>query len=106
MTLPPGVNVIKLFPFVSYDETMRLNKLDRLSFETLSSQVLEFEGKARAETIGAPFRCFLMDKLLLFPSNVILDWKMIASYKHCSLFCLIDSDEGKSFYNIDTWKKF
>jgi hypothetical protein len=28
--------------------------------ETLSSQVLEFEGKARANPIGAPFRCFLL----------------------------------------------
>jgi hypothetical protein len=31
-----------------------------LSFQTLSSQVLEFEGKARANPIGAPFRCFLL----------------------------------------------
>jgi hypothetical protein len=28
--------------------------------ETLSSQVLEFEGKARANPIGALFRCFLL----------------------------------------------
>jgi len=81
---------------------MRLNKLDRLSLETLSSQVLEFEGKARADPIGAPFRCFLPRKLLLFPANVIPDWKVIAGYKHCSLFCLIDSDERRRFYNIDT----
>ena len=71
---------------------MRLNKLDRLSFE----------GKARANPIGAPFGCYLMGKFLLLPSNVILDWKVIAGYKHCSLFCLIDSDKGKRFYNIDT----
>jgi hypothetical protein len=83
-------------------QTMRLNMLDRLSLETLSSQVLEFEGKTRADPIWAPFRCFLMGKLLLFPSNVILHWKVIAGYKHCSLFCLIDSYEGKMFYNIDT----
>jgi hypothetical protein len=41
MTLPPGVNVIKLFSFVT---TMRPNKLEGLSLETFSSQVLEFEG--------------------------------------------------------------
>ncbi len=81
---------------------MRLNKLERLSLETFSNQVLEFEGKARADPIGAPFRCFLLGKLLLFPSNVILDWKVIADYKHCSLFCLIASNKGKRFYNIDT----
>jgi hypothetical protein len=57
---------------------MMLNKLDRLSLETLSSQVLEFEGKARADPIGAPFKCFPLGKLLLFPSSVILDWKVIA----------------------------
>jgi hypothetical protein len=33
--------------------------------------------------------------LLLFPANVRLDWKVIASYKHSSLFGLIDSDKGK-----------
>ncbi len=34
--------------------TMRPNELEGLSLETLSSQVLEFEGKARANPIGAP----------------------------------------------------
>jgi hypothetical protein len=58
ITLTPGVNVIKLF-FPS-SLTMRLNKLEGLPLETLSSQVLEFEGKARANPIGALFRCFLL----------------------------------------------
>ncbi len=40
--------------------TMRPNNLEGLSLETLSSQVLEFEGKARANPIGGPFRCFLL----------------------------------------------
>ena len=31
-------------------------------------------------------------KLLVFPANVRLDSKVIASYKHSSLFGLIDSD--------------
>jgi len=39
---------------------MRPNKLEHLSLETLSSQVIEFEGKARANPIEAPFRCFLL----------------------------------------------
>ncbi len=34
-------------------------KLEGFSLETLSSQVLEYEGEARANPIGAPFRCFL-----------------------------------------------
>ena len=44
----------------------------------------------------------LLVKLLVFPANVRLDWKVIARYKHSSLFGFIDSDEGKMFYNIDT----
>ncbi len=44
-----------------------------------------------------------LGKLLVFPANDRLDWKVIARYKHSSLFGLIYSDEGKMFYNIDTW---
>ncbi len=40
-----------------------------------------------------------LGKLLVFTANVRLDWKVIASYKHTSLFGLINSDEGKQFYN-------
>jgi hypothetical protein len=55
--MSPGVNVTKLFPL---SQTMRPNKLEGMSLETLSSQVLEFEGKAIANPIGVPFRCFLL----------------------------------------------
>jgi hypothetical protein len=44
-------HVIKLFSLI-----MKPNK----PLEALSSQVLEFEGKARANPIGGPFRCFLL----------------------------------------------
>ncbi len=39
---------------------MKPDELERLSLETLYSQVLEFEGKARANPNGAPFKCFLI----------------------------------------------
>jgi len=84
---------------------MRPNKLEHLSLETLSTQFLEFEGKARANPIGAPFRCFLLGKLLVFPANVRLDWKVIARYKWSSLIGLNNSDKEKKFYNIDTWSQ-
>jgi hypothetical protein len=42
---------------------------------------------------------------LVFPANVRLDWKVIARYKHFSLFGLIVSEEEKMFYNIDSWWK-
>ena len=47
-----------------------------------------------------------LGKLLVLPANVRLDWKVIVSYKNSSLFGLSDSDEGKKFYNIDTWWQF
>jgi hypothetical protein len=43
-----------------------------------------------------------LGKLLVLPANVRLDWKVIARYKHSSLFGLIISNEEKKFYNIDT----
>ncbi len=55
---PTGVNGTN--HFFSSSLTMRPNKLECFSSETLSSQVLEFEGKARANPIGVPFRCFLL----------------------------------------------
>ncbi len=84
---------------------MRPHKLEHLLLKTLSSQVLEFEGKARANPIGVQYLsdASFLGKLLVFPANVRLDWKVIASYKQFSLFGLIDSDEGNKFYNIDTW---
>jgi len=44
-----------------------------------------------------------LGKLLALPANVRLDWKVIVRYKHSSLFGLIVSNEGKNFFNIDTW---
>ncbi len=78
----------------------RPNKFEGLSLETFSSQVLEFEGKARANKIGGPSRC--LGKLLVLPATVRLDWKVIARYKHSCLFGLVISNEDKKFYDIDT----
>ena len=41
-----------------------------------------------------------LGKLLVFPPNVRLDWKVIASYKHSSLFGHSVSDEDKSFITL------
>ncbi len=43
-----------------------------------------------------------LDKVLMLPANVRLDWKVIARYKHSSLFDLLVSSEEKKLYNIDT----
>ncbi len=47
----------------------RPNKQEGLSLETLSSWASEFEGKARAYSIGAPFRCFLLGQAPGVTSN-------------------------------------
>jgi hypothetical protein len=45
---------------VSSSLTLWTHRLEGLPLENLSSQVLEFEGKARANPIGGTFRCFLL----------------------------------------------
>jgi hypothetical protein len=80
--------------------TLRTNKLEGLSLETLSSQVLEIEGKARANPIEHLSDASFLGKLLVLPANVRLDWKVIATYKHSSLFGLVISREGKKFYVV------
>ncbi len=44
-----------------------------------------------------------LGKLLVLAATVRLDWKVIARYKHSSLFVLVVNNKGKKFYNIDTW---
>ncbi len=81
----------------------RPNKLEGLSLETLSSQVLEFEGKAGLTQLEGLSDASFLGKLLVLPANVRRDWKVIARYKHSSLFGLIITNEGNKFYkNIDT----
>ena len=41
-----------------------------------------------------------LGKLLVLPANVRLDWKVIARYKHSSLFGLAISNEEKSFITL------
>ncbi len=81
---------------------MRPNKLEGLSLETLSSQVLEFEGKSESTQLEHLLDASFLGKLLVLPANVRLYWKVMANYEHSSLFGLIVSSEGKKFYKIDT----
>ena len=43
-----------------------------------------------------------LGKFLVLPANVRLDWKVIAKYKHSSLFGLVFSNEEKKFYKVST----
>ncbi len=81
----------------------RPNKLEGLSLETVSSQVLEFKGKPEPTQLEHLSDASFLVKLLVLPASVRLDWKVIARYKHSSSFGLIISNEGKKFYIIDTW---
>jgi hypothetical protein len=62
--------------------------------------------RARPETTQLEYLsdASFLGKLLVLPPYVRLDWKVIARYKHSSLFGLIVSNKGKTFYNIDTWR--
>jgi hypothetical protein len=75
---------------------MRPNKLEHLSLETLSSRVLEFEGKPNWRTFQT---LPSWGKLLVLPANVRLYWKGIARNKHSSLFGLIFCNEAKNFFS-------
>jgi hypothetical protein len=80
---------------------MRPNKLEGLSLETLSSQVLEFEGKTEPTQLEHLSDASLLGKLLVFPiTNVRIDCQVIARYKHSSLFDLSISNKGKSFITL------
>ncbi len=81
--------------------TTRPNKLEGLPLVILSSRVLEFEGKARANPIGGS-DAFFLGKLLVLPANVRPDWKVFARCKYSSLFGLVISNKEKKFYNIDS----
>jgi hypothetical protein len=41
-----------------------------------------------------------LGKLLVLPTNVRLDWKVIARYKHSSLFYLFVSDDEKCLMTL------
>jgi hypothetical protein len=58
---------------------MRPEKLEHLSLETPSSQVLEFEGQAEPTQLEHLSDASFSGKLLAFPANVRLDWKVVAS---------------------------
>jgi len=80
------------------------NKLEGLSLETLFSQILELQGKARVITqLEHLSDASFLGKLLVLPANLWLDWNVIVRYKHSSLFGLIISNKRKKFYGIDTW---
>jgi hypothetical protein len=76
--------------------------LERLSLETLSSQVLELRARPEPTQLEHLSDTSFLGKLLVFLANVRLDWKVIASYEHSSLFCLDISDKGKKVYIIDS----
>jgi hypothetical protein len=78
----------------------RPNKLEGSSLETLTSQVLEFEGKARANPIGAAFNASFLGKLLVLPANVSLDWKVNARYKHSSFLASLSATKETSFITL------
>jgi hypothetical protein len=70
-----------LYNFFPSPLTTRSKKLEHLSLEILSSQVLEFEGKGRANPEPTQFEhlsdASFLGNLLVFPPNVRLDRKSL-----------------------------
>ncbi len=80
---------------------MRPNKLEHLSLETLSNQVFQnLMARPEPAQLEHLSDTSFLGKLLVFPPNVRLHWKVIASYKHSSLFGHIVSDENKFYKNL------
>jgi hypothetical protein len=80
----------------------RPSKLDGLSLKTLSSQVLQLKARPEPTQLDHISDASFLGKLLVLPAKDRLDWKVIAMYKHSSLFGLIMSNKGKKFYNVGT----
>ncbi len=93
LLLSPGINVIKKIPL---SLSTRQNKPEGLPLVTLSSLVLELEGKAKQTQLEDLSNAPLLGKLLVLPTNVRLDWKVFARCKHFSLFGLVSNEEKKA----------
>jgi hypothetical protein len=85
--------VTKLSNFFSSSLTTRPNKLEGLPSETLSSKVLEFEGRPEQTQLEDLSDASFLGKLMVLPANVRQDWKVVAIYKHSSLFGIIIYNE-------------
>ncbi len=72
----------------------RPNKLECLSFPVKS---LNLRARPEPTQLEHLSNASILGKLLVLPANVRLDWKVIARYKHSSLFGLIISKEGNFF---------
>ncbi len=59
---------------------MRSDKLEGLTLETLSSQVLQFEGRLEPAQLECLSDASFLGKLLVLPANVRLDWKVTLAY--------------------------
>jgi hypothetical protein len=84
----------------------RPNKLEGLPLVTLSSRVLEFEGRPELTQLEDLSDASFLGKLLVLPANVRLDWKVFTRCKHSSLFGLVVSNKQKKFYNIGSWSQY
>ncbi len=86
--------------FFSSSLTMRPNKLEHLPLETLSSQVLEFEGKVRQTRLEHLSDASFLGKPLVFPANVRLDWKVIASTNTLAYLASTTGTKEKCFITL------
>ncbi len=79
---------------------MRPNKLEHLSLETLSSQVLEFEVKVRATPLEHLSDASFSGKLLLLPANVRRDWKWLPNTRSLAYLASMSATKEKSLIRL------
>ena len=80
---------------------MRPNKLECLHLSKTIQSSLTFAGSTRSlpkKEKGPP-----VGFALALPSNSKIQLERVTKGKPSSLLGLVVSDEGKKFYNIDTW---
>ncbi len=65
---------------------MRPIRRECLSLETLSSQSWNLRARPEPTQLEHLSNASFLGKLLVLPANVRLDWRVIASYEHSSLY--------------------
>ncbi len=82
--------------------TIRPNKLECLVLRNPFQSGLDLRARPEPTKLGHLSDAFFLGKLLVFPANVRLDWKVNASTNILAYFASSTETKEKGFYNIVT----
>jgi hypothetical protein len=97
ITLTPGVNVKKLFSFVTDGEA---NKLDSSPLETFPVRPLNLRARPKPTQSEDISDASFLGKLRALPANVRLDWKVITRYNTLAYSASSSPTKKKSFITL------